>query len=78
VADEELVRETQAMALHFASAPTKGLAFIKQALQASPSNTLQQQLSLECGMMSELGNSADYREGVAAFLAKRTPQFTGK
>jgi 2-(1,2-epoxy-1,2-dihydrophenyl)acetyl-CoA isomerase len=78
VPDDELAAETQAMARHFASAPTKGLAFTKQALYASPHNTLQQQLTLECGMMSELGRSDDYREGVAAFMEKRAPQFKGK
>ena len=78
VPDDELAQQTAAMARHFASAPTKGLAFTKQALYASGSNTLPQQLALECGMMSELGNSADYREGVAAFMAKRAPQFVGK
>ncbi|HEV7816014.1 MAG TPA: 2-(1,2-epoxy-1,2-dihydrophenyl)acetyl-CoA isomerase PaaG [Janthinobacterium sp.] len=78
VADQDLMVEAQAMARHFAAAPTKGLAFAKQALQASPSNTLQQQLTLECNMMSELGRSADYREGVAAFMEKRAPRFEGK
>ncbi|HWW69243.1 MAG TPA: 2-(1,2-epoxy-1,2-dihydrophenyl)acetyl-CoA isomerase PaaG [Duganella sp.] len=78
VPDEELAAETMAMARHFASAPTKGLAFTKQALYASAQNTLQQQLTLECGMMSELGRSEDYREGVAAFMEKRAPQFQGK
>ncbi|WP_295991804.1 2-(1,2-epoxy-1,2-dihydrophenyl)acetyl-CoA isomerase PaaG [Rugamonas sp.] len=78
IADNDLALETQRMAQHFAQAPTKGLAFTKQVLHASTSNTLQQQLTLECGMMSELGRSDDYREGVAAFLAKRAPQFTGK
>ena len=78
VPDDELAAETQAMARHFASAPTKGLAFTKQALYASPHNTLQQQLTLECGMMSELGRSDDYREGVAAFMEKRAPQFKGQ
>lgn len=78
VPDEELAAETMAMARHFASAPTKGLAFTKQALYASAHNTLQQQLTLECGMMSELGRSEDYREGVAAFMEKRAPQFQGK
>ena len=78
VPDEELQAETMAMARHFATAPTKGLAFTKQALYASAHNTLQQQLTLECGMMSELGRSEDYREGVAAFMEKRAPQFQGK
>jgi 2-(1,2-epoxy-1,2-dihydrophenyl)acetyl-CoA isomerase len=78
IPDEDFVAETQAMARHFASAPTKGLAFTKQALYASPHNSLQQQLTLECGMMSELGRSDDYREGVAAFMEKRAPQFKGK
>jgi 2-(1,2-epoxy-1,2-dihydrophenyl)acetyl-CoA isomerase len=78
VPDDELAAETASMARHFASAPTKGLAFTKQALYASPHNTLQQQLTLECGMMSELGRSDDYREGVAAFMEKRAPQFKGQ
>lgn len=78
VPDNDLALVTQNMARHFASAPTKGLAFTKQALHASGGNTLQQQLTLECGMMSELGNSEDYREGVAAFMAKRAPIFQGK
>ncbi|SDG25287.1 MULTISPECIES: 2-(1,2-epoxy-1,2-dihydrophenyl)acetyl-CoA isomerase PaaG [unclassified Duganella] len=78
IADEDFAAEVQAMAGHFASAPTKGLAFTKQALHASAHNSLQQQLALECGMMSELGRSDDYREGVAAFMEKRAPQFKGR
>jgi 2-(1,2-epoxy-1,2-dihydrophenyl)acetyl-CoA isomerase len=78
IADEDFAAEVQAMARHFASAPTKGLAFTKKALYASGQNSLQQQLALECGMMSELGRSDDYREGVAAFMEKRAPQFKGR
>jgi 2-(1,2-epoxy-1,2-dihydrophenyl)acetyl-CoA isomerase len=78
IPDDAFAAEVQAMARHFASAPTKGLAFTKQALYASAQNSLQQQLALECGMMSELGRSDDYREGVAAFMEKRAPQFKGR
>jgi 2-(1,2-epoxy-1,2-dihydrophenyl)acetyl-CoA isomerase len=78
VADEALMEETMAMAQHFASAPTKGLAFTKKALQASYANTLPEQLQLEGEMMRELGYSHDYREGVAAFIGKRPAQFKGE
>jgi 2-(1,2-epoxy-1,2-dihydrophenyl)acetyl-CoA isomerase len=78
IPDDAFAAEVQAMARHFASAPTKGLAFTKQALYASAQNSLQQQLALECNMMSELGRSDDYREGVAAFMEKRAPQFKGR
>ncbi len=78
IADDDFAAEVQAMARHFASAPTKGLAFTKKAIHASAQNSLQQQLALECGMMSELGRSDDYREGVAAFMEKRAPQFKGR
>jgi 2-(1,2-epoxy-1,2-dihydrophenyl)acetyl-CoA isomerase len=77
VDDDRLAAETDALARHFASAPTLGLARTKQALQASGLNTLTAQLNLERDYMRELGRSADYREGVAAFMAKRAPKFTG-
>jgi 2-(1,2-epoxy-1,2-dihydrophenyl)acetyl-CoA isomerase len=77
VDDEQLAAETDKLARHFAQAPTLGLARTKQALQASGLNTLEAQLDLERDFMRELGHSADYREGVAAFMAKRAPRFIG-
>lgn len=77
VPDDALMLEAMAMAEHFASAPTKGLAYTKKAMLASSTNTLEQQLALEASMMRELGYSHDYREGVAAFIDKRQPQFQG-
>jgi len=78
IPDEALMDEAMAMAEHFAAAPTKGLAFTKKAFQASHANSLEEQLQLEAGMMRELGYSHDYREGVSAFMAKRTPHFKGE
>lgn len=78
VPDEALMEQAMAMARHFSTAPTKGLAFTKQALQVSHANTLPEQLKLEGEMMRELGYSRDYREGVAAFMAKRSPNFVGE
>ncbi len=77
VEDNEFTAAIDKVVSHLASAPTKSLARIKQAIYGSGEHTLDQQLDLERDFMRELGYSRDYREGVAAFLEKRTPQFTG-
>jgi 2-(1,2-epoxy-1,2-dihydrophenyl)acetyl-CoA isomerase len=78
VDDADLTPTVDALLAQLAQAPTKALAAIKQALQASEHNTLEQQLALEGELQRALGYSADYREGVAAFGEKRTPKFTGR
>lgn len=61
-----------------AQAPTKGLAATKHAIHAAEGHHLEQQLVLEREVQRTLGNSEDYREGVAAFVGKRHPQFKGR
>jgi len=69
--------EVQKLAVHFSTAPTYGLSLIKKALNESNDNTLNEQLELEKNLQRAAGHSNDYKEGVASFLAKRTPEFKG-
>ena len=78
VDDDQLAGVVDKLASSLAAAPTRGLAAIKQAIHASADNSLAAQLDLERDLQRALGMSEDYREGVAAFLAKRPPQFTGR
>ena len=78
VNDEALAAEVDALATRFAQGPTRGLAKTKSLIRGSSLRSLDEELDLERDAMRELGFSADYQEGVAAFMAKRPANFTGR
>lgn len=78
VEDSEFHQAVDTLARQLAIAPTRGLARAKQAIYASWEHSLEQQLDMERDFQRELGRSQDYAEGVAAFIDKRAPQFTGR
>ncbi len=78
IPDDALQDEAQKLARHLASMPTRAYALIKQALNGSTERSLTEQLELEATLQDQAGKTADFKEGVAAFLAKRPPNFQGK
>jgi len=78
VDDEALDAEVNAIANKLTSLPPLGLAAIKGMIRSSWQYSLDEELERQAGAMRRLGFTEDYREGVAAFLEKRTPTFTGR
>jgi 2-(1,2-epoxy-1,2-dihydrophenyl)acetyl-CoA isomerase len=78
VADAEFGSTVDALARQLAAAPTRGLAWTKAAIRGGWQRTLAEQLDVERDAQRELGRSSDYAEGVAAFVEKRAPRFTGR
>lgn len=78
VEDDALRSEAITLAEHLASQPTYGLSLIKKAINVSADNSLEDQLLLERDLQRLAGRSADYKEGVQAFMQKRTPTYQGR
>jgi len=78
VEDAELSGFVDTLATQLAEAATLGFARTKQAIYDGWGRTLEQQLDVERDYQRELGRTADYAEGVAAFAQKRPPRFSGR
>ncbi len=78
VDDAALMDEALGLARRLAAGATKGLGLAKQALNESLANDLYDQLAAERELQVKAADTEDCREGIAAFLAKRPPRFTGR
>jgi len=74
---EELEEETNKIAQYYANAPTLAIGMIKKMLNDSMTSDINQVLDYEAHYQQIAGDSTDYKEGVAAFIEKRKPRFTG-
>ena len=78
VPDADFNAHWHARAAHLAQGPTLAYRHLKHALRASPANDLNTQLALEARLQGQCGATADFTEGVAAFLEKRSARFQGR
>jgi 2-(1,2-epoxy-1,2-dihydrophenyl)acetyl-CoA isomerase len=78
VADDAFEDRWQARAAHLAQGPTMAYAQVKKAIRGSWENTLETQLDLEAKLQGTCGATRDFKEGVVAFLEKRSPQYEGR
>jgi 2-(1,2-epoxy-1,2-dihydrophenyl)acetyl-CoA isomerase len=77
VPPEQVLPEAQALAARLAAGPTASYRAVKTVLATAATDSLEETLALEARLQTELGQTADHREAVEAFLAKRAPEFTG-
>jgi 2-(1,2-epoxy-1,2-dihydrophenyl)acetyl-CoA isomerase len=78
VAKEKLEEETAKLAARLASGPTAVYARTKALLNGSLNASLESQLQREAEAFAQSASEPDFREGLAAFIEKRKPRFTGR
>jgi 2-(1,2-epoxy-1,2-dihydrophenyl)acetyl-CoA isomerase len=75
---DELAARVAELAAIYAAAPTRGIGLSKRLFDHAATATLDEQLALEAELQNAATKTEDFREGVAAFLEKRPPRFTGR
>jgi 2-(1,2-epoxy-1,2-dihydrophenyl)acetyl-CoA isomerase len=75
---DRLPERVQEMANLYATLPTRGVGMTKRLIEHAPGAALEEQLEREAEAQSQATRTDDFREGVAAFLEKRAPRFSGR
>ncbi len=78
VEDDRLAERAAERAAELAALPTRGVALTKRLFDHAENATLEEQLELEAQLQAVATQTADFREGVDAFLEKREPRFEGR
>ena len=78
VSDDKFDNHWRWRAAQLAAGPTITYGHVKTAIRRSFENTEAQQLDLEARLQGDCGRTRDFKEGITAFLDKRTPKFEGR
>jgi 2-(1,2-epoxy-1,2-dihydrophenyl)acetyl-CoA isomerase len=78
VPHDDLESATRDLAARLATSPTKAIGLMKRAMNRALTDELTDVLEYEVFAQETAGNTSDHKEGMAAFLEKRQPKFTGK
>jgi 2-(1,2-epoxy-1,2-dihydrophenyl)acetyl-CoA isomerase len=78
VETDRLLSRAQELAAELAALPTRGIAMTKRLLEGAFTARLEDQLELEAQLQAAATQTEDFAEGVAAFLEKREPRFSGR